>query len=231
MIPFDEESFFKKIELPDAKLFSSTGYEFKLMSWGEYDVRIEPEKVKVNVPKSARLTYHIKSGDNLYDLAKEFNTTVSVIKALNNFEDSNIRIGQKVILPTKGLTAKQILSKTISSSELNYLARAVHGEARGEPYIGKVAVAAVILNRVISSRFPNTIEKVILQKGQFESVSNGQFNLTPSSSSYKAAREALSGVDPSLGALYFINPRFTTNTWWFDRKQKTVTIGGHDFAR
>ncbi|MCK4258667.1 MAG: cell wall hydrolase [Halanaerobiales bacterium] len=230
-IPFGDQSFFEEVNLPEATLFSSTGLEFKLMDWGEYSVRIAKEKIKVNIPTSARIVYHIQRGDNLYDLAQEFSTTVSVIKALNNLDNSAIRIGQEIILPTKGLTAKQILSRTISDYELNLLARVIHGESRGEPYLGKVAVGAVILNRVISSRFSNTIEKVILQKSQFEAVSNGQINLKPSSSAYKAAREALNGSDPTLGALYFINPKYAPNAWWFNRKQKTVTIGGHVFAK
>ncbi|AZR74800.1 hypothetical protein BBF96_02740 [Anoxybacter fermentans] len=230
-IPFDDESFEQKIEWPDTTLYSNSEPEFKIMDWQEYPVRIKQDPIKVNIPKSQRVIYHVKKGDSLYTLAREFNTTVAVIKALNNLESSIIRIGQQLILPTIGLTPKQVLAKTITPYELNLLARVVHGESRGEPYLGKVAVAAVILNRVLSPHFPNTIEDVIYQPGQFESVSNGQFNLHPTPSAYKAAREALNGFDPTLGALYFINPRVAKNTWWFKQRQKTVTIGNHVFAK
>lgn len=231
-IPFaDMELGSEEVEWPDATLFSDPESEFRIMKWEEYSVRLSKDPIKINVPKSQRLIYHVQRGDSLYTLAKEFRTTVSVIKALNNMESSTIRIGQKLILPTVGLTQKQVLARTISAQELNLLARIVHGEARGEPYLGKVAVAAVVLNRVLSRGYPSSVTGVIYQRGQFESVSNGQFNLQPSSSALRAAREALSGIDPTMGALYFINPKYAPNAWWFDRRQKTVTIGDHVFAK
>ena len=117
-----------------------------------------------------------------------------------------------------------------TSSELNLLARCVYSESRGEPYTGQVAVAAVVLNRVRSSKFPNTIAGVIYQKGAFTAVSDGQINLTPNESAYKAARDALNGWDPTSGCLYYYNPATATSKWIWSLKVE-LTIGKHSFAR
>lgn len=118
---------------------------------------------------------------------------------------------------------------TQSSSDLNLLAKCVYAEARGEPYTGQVAVAAVILNRVKSSSFPNTISGVIYQPYAFTAVSDGQINLTPNSTAYKAAQDALNGWDPTYGCLYYYNPKTATSSWIWSR-QTVVTIGSHVFA-
>lgn len=115
------------------------------------------------------------------------------------------------------------------NSDLNLLARVVHGEARGEPYKGKVAVAAVVLNRVESSSFPNTIAGVVYQSGAFSAVSDGQINLTPDSESIRAAQDALNGWDPTGGCLYYYNPNTATDSWIRTRTVKTV-IGRHYFC-
>lgn len=114
---------------------------------------------------------------------------------------------------------------------VNLLARLVNGEARGEPYEGQVAVAAVILNRVKSPKFPNTIASVIYQKSQFSCVTDGQFNepIDENSTVYKAAQEAMNGSDPTNGALYFYNPSKTQNKWLFSLPT-VKTIGKHVFA-
>ena len=111
------------------------------------------------------------------------------------------------------------------------LARLINGEARGEPYEGQVAVAAVILNRVKSPKFPNTIASVIYQKSQFSCVTDGQFNepIEENSTVYKAAQEAMNGADPTNGALYFYNPAKTKSKWLFSLPT-TMTIGKHVFA-
>ena len=114
-------------------------------------------------------------------------------------------------------------------SEVYTLARLVHAEARGEPYVGKVAVAAVVLNRVRSAAFPNTISGVIYQAGAFDCVADGQINLTPDSDSLRAARDAMNGWDPTGGCLYYYNPRATSDKWIRTRTVKTV-IGNHSFA-
>lgn len=117
-----------------------------------------------------------------------------------------------------------------SSSNLNLLSRAIYGEARGEPYTGQVAVGAVVMNRVKSSSFPNSISGVIYQSGAFDAVSDGQINLTPDSTAKKAAQDALNGWDPSYGAIYYFNPATATNKWIWSRPM-TVTIGKHRFCK
>ena len=119
---------------------------------------------------------------------------------------------------------------TANSSELTLLARCVYAEARGEPYTGQVAIAAVVLNRVRSSSFPNTIAGVIYQAGAFTAVSDGQINLTPNETAYKAARDALNGWDPTNGCLYYYNPATATSKWIWSLKVE-LTIGRHSFAR
>ena len=121
-------------------------------------------------------------------------------------------------------------SSSSNSSDLNLLSRLVYGEARGEPYAGQVAVAAVVLNRVKSSSFPNTISGVIYQSGAFDVVSDGQINLTPNSTEKKAAQDALNGWDPTYGAIYYFNPNTATNKWIWSRPM-TVTIGNHRFCK
>ncbi len=119
---------------------------------------------------------------------------------------------------------------TNSSTDLNLLARLVYGEARGEPYTGQVAVAAVVLNRVKSSSFPNTIAGVIYQSGAFDVVSDGQINMSPNSTAIKAAQDAINGWDPSYGAIYYFNPNTATSRWIWSRPM-TVTIGNHRFCK
>ena len=121
-------------------------------------------------------------------------------------------------------------SNSTSSSDLNLLARVVYGESRGEPYTGQVAVAAVVLNRVKSSSFPNTVSGVVYQSGAFTAVSDGQINLSPNQTAYNAARDALNGWDPSYGAIYYFNPSTATNKWIWSRP-KTITIGKHRFCK
>lgn len=129
-----------------------------------------------------------------------------------------------------GVTLSQSGSTSLSSTELNLLARCVYSEARGEPYTGQVAVAAVVLNRVRSSSFPNTVSGVIYQPGAFTAVSDGQINLTPNETAYKAARDALNGWDPTNGCLYYYNPATATSKWIWSLKVE-LTIDRHSFAR
>ena len=114
-------------------------------------------------------------------------------------------------------------------SELSLLARLVSGEARGEPYTGQVAVAAVVLNRVRSSQFPDTISGVIFQPGAFDAVWDGQFDMTPTDSAIRAARDAMNGWDPTGGCTYYYNPSTATNEWIWTRQVQLV-IGEHAFA-
>lgn len=106
----------------------------------------------------------------------------------------------------------------------------MHAEARGEPYVGQVAVAAVVLNRVKSSSFPNTIAGVIYQPWAFTAVTDGQINYEPDSTAYNAARDAMNGWDPTYGCLFYYNPAIATSKWIYSR-QVVTTIGDHVFAR
>ena len=116
-----------------------------------------------------------------------------------------------------------------SSSDVYLLARTIYAEGRGEPYVGQVAIGAVVLNRVRDSAFPNTISGVVYQKHAFTAVSDGQINLTPNDTAMKAARDAINGWDPSGGAIYYYNPAVATSSWIFNRQTVTV-IGKHVFA-
>ena len=116
-----------------------------------------------------------------------------------------------------------------SSSEVYLLAKTIYAEGRGEPYVGQVAIGAVVLNRVRNKNFPNTISGVVYQKHAFTAVTDGQINLTPNDTAMKAAREAINGWDPTGGALYYYNPAVATSAWIFDRQTVTV-IGKHVFA-
>ena len=121
-------------------------------------------------------------------------------------------------------------SSSSNSNNVDLLSRLIYGEARGEPYTGQVAVGAVVLNRVKSSSFPNTIAGVIYQSGAFDVVSDGQINLSPNSTAKKAAQDALNGWDPSYGAIYYFNPSTATNKWIWSRPM-TITIGKHRFCK
>ncbi len=120
---------------------------------------------------------------------------------------------------------------SINSINLDLLARAIYAEARGESFEGQVAVGAVIVNRMESPKFPNTIEKVLYQPNQFKCVENGRINQTPNQNAYKAARRAIEGEDPSQGALFFFNPETSEDPAAFDRYTVTVRIGNHIFAK
>ena len=120
-------------------------------------------------------------------------------------------------------------SASIISADHRLLSRLVYAEARGETYKGQVAVAAVVLNRVASASFPNTISGVIYQSGAFSCVSNGSINNTPDATAIRAARDALNGWDPTGGCLYYYNPKKTSDKWIRTRTVRTV-IGNHRFA-
>lgn len=129
--------------------------------------------------------------------------------------------GQSQSTGTKGIT---------NNNDVQLLARIIHAEARAEPYTGQVAVGAVILNRVRSSEFPNTIASVLYQPLAFESVSNGQFNIPPNSENFRAARDAINGWDPSYGSLFFWNPSKPVISWIWSRNV-VVQYGDHVFAK
>ena len=155
------------------------------------------------------------------------------VAAVKSFQKSNGLTVDGIAGPST--LAAMGISSTGSNTGTNLanvelLARAIYGEARGEPYTGMVAVGAVILNRVDSPNFPSTIAGVIYQKGAFDAVSDGQINLTPNQQSYNAARDAMNGWDPSGGAIYYFNPATATNKWIWSRPM-TITIGKHRFCK
>lgn len=137
-------------------------------------------------------------------------------------------------LISENLFAEKLVAASDSgtTSDVQLLARAINGEARGEPYEGQVAVGAVILNRVKAPNFPNTISGVIYQPGAFTAVSDGQINvaLEDESTVVKAARDALNGWDPTGGAIYYFNPNTATNKWIWSRPH-IKTIGKHRFCK
>lgn len=183
----------------------------------------------------ADTTYVVRSGDSLYLIAQRFGVTVTQIRQANNIWTDFIYPGQVLVIPKAGGTAPaRDGTSRYTSQELELLARLVHSESAGEPYRGQVAVAATVLNRVRDPRYPNTIAGVIYQviNGiyQYSPVQDGRINLPPSQTSYAAAREALAGSDPSLGANGFYNPAKTRNQW-VRQQPVTVVIGNHVFFR
>ena len=137
-----------------------------------------------------------------------------------------------IFIVDKESTNNVSLAKTTSTSDIQLMARAINGEARGEPYEGQVSVGAVILNRVKDSRFPNSISGVIYQPGAFTAVSDGQINASISEGStvYKAAQDAMNGWDPTGGCVYYFNPDTATNKWIWSRPL-IKTIGKHRFCK
>ena len=137
-----------------------------------------------------------------------------------------------IFIVDKGQTNTVSLAITSNTSDIQLMARAINGEARGEPYEGPVAVGAVILNRVKDSRFPNTISGVIYQSGAFTAVNDGQINaaISEGSTVYKAAQDAMNGWDPTGGCVYYFNPSTATNKWIWSRPL-VKTIGKHRFCK
>lgn len=152
----------------------------------------------------------------------------ATVGAIKRFQADN---GLNVTGAVDGSTAEAlgIYMSQQESYDLYLLAKCIHAEARGESYIGKVAVGAVILNRVASPEFPNTIYGVIYQPWAFTCTHDGQIDLEPDRASYQAAQDALNGWDPTYGCIYYYNPRTATSSWIFNREIVT-TIGDHVFC-
>jgi len=140
-------------------------------------------------------------------------------------------VGEKTAA-AMGLNLKGTVSASTrpASGDVYLLAQCIYSESRGEPYKGQVAVGAVVLNRVKSSAFPNSISGVVYQKGAFSAVDDGQINLTPNDTALKAAKDAMNGWDPTGGCLYYYNPAKTTNRWIRSRPV-VVRIGDHVFCK
>lgn len=168
----------------------------------------------------SELGYYNGSINGVYDDA--------TVVAIKNFQQDN---GIYVSGAVGGVTARAlgIYMSERESNDFYLLAKCIHAEARGESYIGQVAVGAVILNRVASPDFPDTIYGVIYQPWAFTAVHDGQINLEPEASAFQAATDALNGWDPTYGSLYYYNPVTATSSWVFNRQTVTV-IGKHVFA-
>lgn len=155
------------------------------------------------------------------------------IAAIKKFQRNNGLAVDGIVGPKTaaaiGITLSSSSSKKQTSSDLYLLAKVVYAEARGESYTGQVAVAAVVLNRVRSSSFPNTIAGVVYQPWAFTAVNDGQINLEPNQTAYNAARDAMNGWDPTYGCLYYYNPKTASSKWIFNRQQ-VLTIGSHVFC-
>lgn len=178
--------------------------------------------------KLKRWGYYTGNVDGIYGTK-----TVEAVKYFQRKNGLTVDgIAGPATLKAMGITSSTSSSSSSASysSNLNLLSRLIYGETRGEPYTGQVAVGAVVMNRVKSSLFPNTIAGVIYQSGAFDAVSDGQINLTPDSTATKAAQDALNGWDPSYGAIYYFNPATATNKWIWSRPM-TVTIGKHRFCK
>lgn len=185
------------------------------------EVRKIQEKLK-------RWGYYSGSVDGIYGSGTE--SAVKKFQKANGLKADGI--AGKATLNAMGISSSSSSSSSggNNSNDLNLLSRVVYSEARGEPYVGQVAVAAIVLNRVAHSSFPNSVAGVVYQSGAFDAVSDGQINLTPDSTARKAAQDAINGWDPTYGCIYYFNPSTATSKWIWSRPQ-VLTIGKHIFCR
>lgn len=151
-------------------------------------------------------------------------------EALKRFQEDNKLKADGILGPESQKALGLTFESTNTETDVYLIARCVYGEARGEEYLGKVAVAAVILNRVDDANFPNTVSGVIYQPGAFDVVADGQINLAPDEECIRAARDAFGGWDPTNGCCYYYNPRTATNQWMLS-KEVMLTVGNHVFCR
>ncbi len=193
-----------------------------------YTLALTTSQTKTMQTKLKRWGYYKGAVDGIF--GKKTKEAVKLFQKKNGLVVDGI-VGKKTLaalgMSTSGTSSTS--SSGVTNSDLYLLAKCVHAEARGESYVGQVAVAAVILNRVESNQFPNTISGVIYQPYAFTAVQDGQINLEPNQSAYSAARDALNGWDPTYGCLYYYNAATATSKWIYTRKT-VVTIGKHVFA-
>lgn len=179
--------------------------------------------------------YTVKKGDTLFLISQRANTSVNKLKTVNNLYTNTIVEGQVLYLSSnENSPITEIPNRGSQRDEdLYWLSRIINSEAQGESYEGKVAVGNVIINRVNSPKFPNTIKGVVFDKQngytQFSPVIDGTIYNSPDADSIKAAKDVLNGSRPVGDALYFLNPRKSTNFWIVENRQHIKTIGLHDF--
>ena len=209
-------------------MFSFSGsLHFMPQTSVEVSAALTSSQVKTVQTKLKNWGYYTGAIDGIYGTKTK--------TAVKNFQKKNGLTVDGIVGPKTAAALGMSLSSTTKSSsssannDVYLLAKCIHAEARGEPYAGQVAIGAVILNRVASSKFPNTISGVVYQPYAFTAVSDGQINLEPNQSAYNAARDALNGWDPTGGALYYYNPKTATSSWIWSRTV-LVTIGNHKFA-
>jgi N-acetylmuramoyl-L-alanine amidase len=170
--------------------------------------------------------YQVKQGDTYWKIASNYGVKVTDLKKANNTGTNLIYPGQKVLIPAS--------NTEITGTDKDLMARLVHAESKGEPYAGKVAVATVILNRVDSADFPNTVKGVVNEKANghyaFTPVQNGQISKPADAEAKRAVNEALAFRGQGNGSVFFYNPKTAQSKWIFSR-QTTVTIGNHRFAK
>ena len=189
-----------------------TQIQTKLKRWGYYNGNIDG--IYGSQTLEAVRYFQRKNGLTVDGIAG-----TATLRAMGIYNTSN----------SSGSSSSNTTSSS-NSSNVNLLAKLIYAESRGEPYTGQVAVGAVVMNRVKSSSFPNSISGVVYQSGAFDAVRDGQINLTPDSNAKKAAQDAFNGWDPSYGAIYYFNPATATNKWIWSRPM-TVTIGKHRFCK
>lgn len=199
------------------------------------------------------LIHVVEPGDTLWRISRFYDVTLDSLRLANNLSSDEIYPGQELLIPDPlGAGRDTERPETVSTAtlpsveggfvlpegeytqqdleDLALLARLVYAEARGEPYQGQVAVAAILLNRVAHPEFPKTVRAAIYQPGQFEVVANGTINQLPNNLAYQAALDAWRGNDPTDGALFFWNPRKVPATSWVWTRQIKLQIGDHVFA-
>lgn len=174
--------------------------------------------------EAATTTHKVQSGETYWKIAAKYGVTVNNLKNANNKTSNLLYAGSNLVIPNSSITA----------AEKDLMARLVRAEAVGEPYAGKVAVATVILNRVSSQDFPNTVKGVIYEKSNgyyaFTPVKNGTINQPADAASKRAVNEALAFRGQGNGSLFFYNPKTAVSKWIYSRPV-TVTIGNHRFAK
>ena len=210
-----------------ALVFACSGEASAAVYWGSRGAQVRQVQQKLK-----QWGYYDGAIDGVY--GQETYDAVVYFQKKNGLTADGVA-GEKT-LNALGIATRAVSAVAASPSgsssyagDVELLARLIHGEARGEPYVGMVAVGAVVLNRVRSSSFPNTIAGVIYQQGAFDAVKDGQINLTPSEQSRRAARDALNGWDPTAGCLYYYNPATATSSWIWTREVR-LNIGDHSFA-
>ena len=193
-----------KLEKVEAAVANTTEVQKRLKKWGYYTGVVDG----INGPKTIAA---VKKFQKRYGLTQD-----GIVGPL-----TAAKMGISVSQSTS--------SSTYNSNDRYLLAKVIYAEARGESYTGQVAIAAVVLNRVEDSRFPNTVAGVIYQPWAFTAVNDGQINLEPNAKAYQAADDALNGWDPTYGCVYYYNPQTATSKWIFSTK-KVTQIGKHVFA-